>query len=334
MPAPKRARAKQTRTTQAPVKQTLVAVQPVAKPDTGHVVVNFFDGTRQPIKAGTQVLLTVRDGAQNQLFRNYVKTSAVDLELPFHNNFSDNYAIIAYADGYQQAGFQPVKIGPNVPQSLDLMLLPKHGSFNFSGAKWGDLGPKRPLFAGILAASPGASPDAYSQLMEDQPDHLACLLNITTAMQQIFLPQGTPLDYFKQFDLAALAPDRIFGYADAKLVDQVRLAAQQGMFETEPAIDLSLHGDATASFKEIRYGEANVQLTFHEHNRKTIGGVDCVYVEPDIDYFKDPGAHFLLEVIPNTVSGNVSDPRVVYVLRWMACQRAAVPNFDPVYTIE
>jgi hypothetical protein len=329
MPVPKRVRDKQTQP-----RQAMLAVKPAAKPDTGHVTVNLFDGTRQPIKASTQVLLTVRDGAQNQLYRNYVRASSVDLELPFHNNFSDNYAIIAYADGYEQAGFQPVKIGPNVPQALDLMLLPKDGSLNFAGAKWGDLAAKRPLFAGILAASPGASPTAYSQVIEDHPDHLACLLNITTAMQQIFLPQGTPLDYFKQFDLTALAPDRMYGYADAKLVDQVKLAAQQGMFETQPAIDLSLHGDATASFKEIRYGEANVQLTFHEHKRKTVGGVDCVYVEPDIDYFKDPGAHFLMEVIPNTVTGNVSDPRVVYVLRWMASRRAGVPNFDPLYTVE
>ena len=170
--------------------------------------------------------------------------------------------------------------------------------------------------------------------MEDHPDRLACLLNITTAMQQISLPQNTPLDYFRTFDLPALAPDRIFGYADATLVDQVRLAAQQGEFDTEPAIDLSLHGDATSSFKQNQFGEANVQLTFHENNRQTIGGVDCVYVEPDIDYYKDPAAHLLLEVIPNGLTGNVSNPRVVYVLRWIAGRRAGIPNFDPLYTIE
>jgi hypothetical protein len=30
-------------------------------------------------------------------------------------------------------------------------------------------------------------------------------------------------------------------------------------------------------------GEANVQLTFHGNNKRTIDGIDCVYVEPDID---------------------------------------------------
>ena len=63
-------------------------------------------------------------------------------------------------------------------------------------------------------------------------------------MQQISLPQLSPLDYFKTFDLPALAPDRIFGFADAKLVNQVKLAAQQGEFDTQPAIDLTLHPGA------------------------------------------------------------------------------------------
>jgi hypothetical protein len=120
-----------------------------------------------------------------------------------------------------------------------------------------------------------------------------------------------------------LAPDRFFGYADAKLVDQVKLAAQQKTFTQEPAADLALHsggshGPATSSFKQIQFGEANVQLTFHETNRLVIDGVDCVCVEPDIDYYKDPFAHALLEVLPNALSGSISDPRVVYVLRWIA----------------
>jgi hypothetical protein len=153
-------------------------------------------------------------------------------------------------------------------------------------------------------------------------------------MSQIFLAQGTPLDYFKQLDLAALAPDRIFGYADAALVNQVRLAAQKGLFETEPASDLVLHTDATSSFKQVQFGEANVQLTFHENNKKSIGGVDCVYVEPDIDYYKDPGAHAILEVLPNALTSGKTDPRMVYVLRWIAGRHAGVPEFDPLYTIE
>ncbi|MGA7413898.1 MAG: hypothetical protein WBW33_25705 [Bryobacteraceae bacterium] len=312
-----------------------ISVKPAVDPTTGFVTVNVFDGTRQAMPKGTQILLTVHDGAQNQLFRDFVGGPSIKLELPIHNNFADEYSIVAFADRYEQAGFQPVAIGPNVPGQLDLMLLPKNGDFRFAQARWTDILALKPLLGQIFAASlTGNAGDAYAQLMEEHPDRLACLLNITTAMQQISLPQNSPLDYFKTFDLAALAPDRIFGYADAKLVDQVQLAAQQGEFDTQPAIDLTLHGDATSSFKQNQFGEANVQLTFHEKNRKTIDGVDCVYVEPDIDYFKDPGAHLLLEVIPNGLTGNVTNPRVVYVLRWIAGRHAGVPSFDPLYTIE
>jgi hypothetical protein len=326
--APKRAPAK--------AGSPAISISPSVDISTGLVTVNVVDGTRQPVKPGTQVLMTVRDGAQNQLYRDYLNGPSVTLKLPFHNNFADNYSIVAWADGYEQAGFQPVTIGPNAPQTLDLMLLAKDSDYHFAHARWVDVAAQRPLLSQIFSASVdnGDPGTAYSQIMENNADHLACWLNITTAMQQILLPQGSPLDYFKQFDLPALAPDRIFGYADSKLVDQVKLAAQQGEFDTEPAIDLGLHGDATSSFKQLQFGEANVQLTFHEKNTKTINGVNCVYVEPDIDYYKDPLAHALLEVIPNGITGNVSSPRVVYVLRWIAGQHAGVPNFDPLYTIE
>lgn len=145
-----------------------------------------------------QILFTARDGAQNQLFRNFVNSASVTFELPFHGNFADNYLIVAFADGYEQAGFQPVPIGPNVPSQLDLMLVPKNGTFHFAAARWRDLVAQKPLVAGIFAASVTGGPsEAYATLMENHPDHLACLLNITTAMQQVSLPQKSPLDYSK-----------------------------------------------------------------------------------------------------------------------------------------
>jgi len=312
-----------------------LVIQPAVNPATGFVTVNVFNGARQPMAQDKQILLTVHDGAQNQLYRDYVAGPSIKLELPFHNNFADNYSIVAFVDGYLQAGFQPVVIGPSIPGQLDLMLLPKNGSFHFAGARWADILSKKPLVAQVFAASASGAPgDAYADLMETHPDRLACLLNLTTAMQQILLPQGSVLDYFKTFDLPALAPDRIFGFADARLVDQVKLAAQQGEFDTQPSIDLNLHPGATSSYKQNQFGEANVQLTFHGGKRETIDGVDCVYVEPDVDYYKDPAAHLLLEVIPHGLTGMVSDPRVVYVLRWIAGRHAGVPEFDPLYTIE
>jgi hypothetical protein len=58
------------------------------------------------------------------------------------------------------------------------------------------------------------------------------------------------------------------------------------------------------------------------------------YVERDIDYYKDSSAHLVLEVIPNSLTDNVSNPRVVYVPRWIAERHAGIPEFDPLYTIQ
>jgi hypothetical protein len=150
---------------------------------------------------------------------------------------------------------------------------------------------------------------------------LASLLNLATAMKAIQLPNNTPLDYFKEilWD-ESLAQDRFFGYADKSIVDQVRRAAMEHEFAPEPNPGL-FHPDATSSFKQIQFGEANVQLTFHEKDIETIGGVDCIKVEPDIDYFQDLGAYGL------------TDPKKVYVLRWIAGRHAGVPEFAPPYTI-
>jgi hypothetical protein len=93
------------------------------------------------------------------------------------------------------------------------------------------------------------------------------------------------------------------------------------------------HGDATSSFKQISFGEANVQLTFHENDKKKIGSENCIRVEPDIDYFKDVAAHAILEVIVNRVTNSLTDPVQVYTLRWMAGKQAGLPEFDPPYRL-
>ena len=310
---------------------------PALEPQGCTIAISVFDGSRGPVPAGTEVLFTVRDGNQQQVFRDFRQASTLVLnQLKFFNNFGDQYTVLAFADGYEQAGFTPVHVAPNAPQQVDLMLLGKNADFNFARAAWATLQQQRPAVARLLAAG-AASPDEagnrYSDLMEQHPNVLACLLNLTTAMSQILLPSGTPLDYFKQAIWNdSMKQDRFFGWADARLLEQVRLAALHGQFAPEPA-SFVFHSGATSSYKQIQFGEANLQLTFHENDRLQIDGVDCVKVEPDIDYFKDLGAHFILEVVPNGVTGGLTDPRQVYVLRWMAGRRAGVPEFDPLYTI-
>ena len=127
--------------------------------------------------------------------------------------------------------------------------------------------------------------------------------------------------------------DRFFAWADPSLVNQVAQAAEQGKFA--PSVGTALfHPGATRSWKEVQFGEASVKFTFHEMDTMSIDGKACVKVEVGVDYFKDAQAHALLEVIVNTLTGSLTDPRDVYRLRWTAARRAGVPDFDPPYLLD
>lgn len=302
------------------------------QPSGSPLMVNIFDGTRQPFPTGTDILYRVIDGNQKQLYtQDQNKPSLYFKDLPFYDNFGDNYTVIASSDSYRQAGFTPIKLSPTVSSGIDLMLIPDDGQFNFSTATWDWIKTNLPFLANGVDDAAGQA--RYEDLMEKKPASLAALLNITTAMRQINLPQGSPLDYLKQILWDdSLAQDRFFAYCDPELINQVRTAAAQGEFAPEIGPGF-FHPGATASWKQIQFGEANVQLTFHEDEKATIGGVPCIVVEPDIDYYKDLGAHALLEAIPNALTGGLTNPQEVYVLRWIAGRHAGVPEFNPPYTI-
>jgi hypothetical protein len=309
---------------------------PGAAPQTSTITVNVFDGTRQPISPAANVLYTIRDDRQNLVIRQNEKSASVAFSgLPFYNT-GDRYTVLASAKGYEQAGYFPVKASPGSPQSVDLMLLHDDGNYNFNGATWDKIRSLHPELGKLLAAgadSDDAAANRYTNLLEEQEPVLACVLNLTTAMSQIHLRQGNPLGYFKLLKWDdSMKQDRFYGYADARLVQQVQWAVEDKTFTPEPGFEI-FHKGATSSYKQIQFGEANVQITFHENDRKEIDGVDCVLVEPDVDYFKDLTAHAILEVLPNGLSGELTDPRAVYVLRWIAGRRSGLPEFDPLYTI-
>jgi hypothetical protein len=294
--------------------------------------------------AGSEVLLTLRDGNQNPVplpHNGYFKASTINVEaLPFFDNFGDNYTVVASAHGYSQAGFMPVKVNPQAPAIVDIMLLGTDATFSFRDAGWDSLKQNYKECARLLAAGAAddaAAHDRYTQLMEQQPAVLACFFNLVTAMSQVFLPIGTPLDYIRELiwddsEQQGMKQDRFFAWTDRKLIDQV-IQAGPKQFSPEPGTAL-FHPGATRSWKQVRFGEANVQLTFHEGQAQQIDGVDCVVVEPDIDYYKDPLAHTVLEVALNAVTHSLTNPRQVYVLRWMAGRNGDAPNFDPPYFLE
>jgi hypothetical protein len=243
--------------------------------------------------------------------------------------------VLVTAGGYCDAGFKPVKITQNAWQRMDLMLVPKEANFNFAEASWDNLRASHHQLFQLLssgAASDAAARERYDDLRENHGPRLAAFFNITTAMETIYLPAGTPFDYLKELIWDEMAQDRFFAYADKELIDQVVQAAGHGDFAPEFGSGL-LHPGATRSYKQVQFGEANVQLTFHEGDTRQIDGVDRVKVEPDIDYYRDLGAHTLLEVIPNTFTGGLTNPKEVYVLRWIAGRHAGIPEFNPPYTI-
>jgi hypothetical protein len=262
--------------------------------------------------------------------------------LTFFDNLFDNYTVIVSAKGYQGAAWKPVNISPAKPATLDLMLVPEGAHLNFSGASWQTLNSVRPPFAQVLSAGIPDASTRYGNLMEQSEGlMLACLLNLLTAMSQITLASGkSPLDYYWQpiWDDSqfALAQDRFFAYVDQAIIGDVVQSARMGAFaeEKDPGI---LHPGATLSYKPTQFDVTNVQLTFHQGNAKTLrrpdgSQVDCIVVEPDIDYYKDLLAHFFLEVVPNKFTKGLTDPRAVYVLRWMVGQQAG-SGFNPLYTL-
>jgi hypothetical protein len=301
---------------------------------TAKILVNCYDGTRQLFPADSNVLLTVTDGNKRTVFRNTVKGPTIIVEVPFHDNFDDQYTVLASPDNGLDAGFFPVNVSPNLVRPVFLMFLPKEQESQFNFASWQDLQQRAPDVSDLVAASDaGKAQQRYEGLVEKTPKSLACLLNILTACRDILLPERTVLEYFKQLvwdsEQFPMLQDRFYVWADPDLVTQVRLANAQGAFAEEPNPGL-LHKGATTSYKQIAFGEANVQLTFHE-NESSPTGTNWVLVEPDIDYFKDMAAHFFLEVIPGFFG--LTDPRTVYVLRWIAGHQANMPEFNPPYTI-
>jgi hypothetical protein len=297
-------------------------------------VIRVFDGTRNRYSDSADLLITAMDGTHRIVHREFHKASEIRLEVRTFDNFRDNYTFVASASGYKQMGVQGIRIRRGLATHVNLILIPSSSSYNFGRARWTDLLAQKPETAAILANGAGsqkAASERYTDLFENNGNAAACLLNITTALEQVFLPEGTALSYLTGVEWGQRGPramkqDRFYAWARTDLVEQLEEAAEEGVFTSAPAV---LHPGATRSFKQKEFGEANVQITLHENDRKE----DNLLVELDVDYFRDPAAHLLLEVLVNKF-GNITDPKVVFALRWIAGLKAGRPAFNPLYTIE
>ena len=330
-------------------------------PERATIVLHAYDGARQLFPATMKWTAQTRDGrftsgGQKTLTFNITGPSAT-LAVPFFDNLFDQYTVLGNAKGYHDAAWYPVHVTDEAPVDLVLMFLPKAGTLHFANATWSNLQKSRRGVAELVTRgceNELAAADKYSEVVERCPDALACFLNIMTSLADMRLPSGKGiLDYYwnigwpigdfkDQNWLTGLQEvfhqDRFFCYVDQAILPDVRAAVGHG-FSQEPNPQAWGHKGATESYKQTQFDMANVQLSFHgrdmraflDANGKT---VSCIKVEPDIDYYKDVAAHGLVEVIPNLVTSGLTDPRVVYAMRWMTAKREGLPEFDPLYTVE
>ena len=308
-------------------------------PDTASLTVRIFDGRRGLINDASDVFVRILDGNQQQHFAGNLMSPLREFKVPVFDNAGDDYAVLASKKGYVGSGFHGIKVSRTHTEPIDLMLIPIRHRFNFTNARFAQLRASHPNYCDLLSAiAPDAGTrwdDLVAEGSADAPV-AADALNILTAMRDIHLAVGTPLDYLKAIRWDGdfgLREDRLFACIDPELVNEVMRAADQGKFDRElnPGF---FHPGATRSYKENQLAEANVQLTFHENTKCTDAGFEtCILMEPDIDYFPDLLSHGILEVIPGFFSK--TDPRAVYVMRWIASRRAfGVQEFNPPYTIE
>lgn len=312
--------------------------------ETGSIRLNIVDGTRQQVPADLSCLIRVLDGRKQPVATQWVKGPVILIPgLPFHDSPDDWYTIIVYADGYNDAGLYPIRLKKGVLIDAFAMLLPKNGRFRFKPST--ELALDSSLYQLIANGTAGEVSTRYQVALENHPLELGALLTIATAIRDIPLDdQSSPLQYYWEVIWDLLMPDRFWAWVDARLADRIaKLAALHSFAEEQDAAHWhpGIRGQvqpATRSWKQTRFDVSNVQLTFHERDTRRISvdgtPVDCVIVEPDIDYYKDILSHGLLEVLPNLITGGKTDPRQVYCLRWMATKLEGVqPDFSPPVTI-
>jgi hypothetical protein len=321
---------------------------PAVASSTGAIRINIVDGTRKPLGAKQDSLIRILDGRHQQVIAPWVTGPSIRVpDLPYRDNLDDRYTVFVHSKGYEDAAIYPVQLKQGGTVDTNLMVLRDKPLFHFR--PWPDMQSIDPQLLQLLTNGDASPGKRYADTMEKTPNQLGALLTIGTAVRDIALDDRTnPLQYYWEVIWDALSPDRFWAWVDARLADRIARMADLQAFapETDAAHwhpGLPGHAPpvlpATRSWKQTRFDVTNVQMTFHEDDRATrktpLGeSVQCVVVEPDIDYYKDLLAHGLLEVLPNALTKGKTDPRKVYSLRWMATKQEGLAAFDPPVTVD
>jgi hypothetical protein len=292
------------------------------------------DGTRNPLPDNVRVLVTLsafRDNKNVQLRSEYRYGSrhVFDVE---HLDMGDRFIVNIDPDGYSDSGFGPFSAAPGKTCRVGLMALPHTRRFNFDSATWEALRDNaQDLFRVISFRDPedeAAARERYNELRTNNPQALAAVLNILTAVADMhWKVDGRPIEFFKGLIWKDMQQDRFYAWAHETFLGRVEEAAAGGEFKPSPK---GPHKGASITYKQTNFMTANVQFSFHEGVTAEFGGEKYTKVELDIDYFGDTLSH-MFEVIYNGLKGD-TDPMKVYVLRWAEGQYSGVP-FNPPLTV-
>ena len=304
--------------------------------ETAVLTVRVFDGRRLLMTNPSNIRVRIFDGNQIEQWNGTINNADQRFDVPFFDGPRDWYRVVVSRPGWSTAGMYPVKLSQAQPAVVDLMLVPDQNRLNTTAARFAALQQSHPRYCSLLTAINTDVGDRWDKLLTEENALIPIdFLNLLTAMSAIALPSGkTPFDYLRAVDWdKSPQQDRFWVWVDRDLIDDVKSGAAKGHFDREPNPG-ALHPEATLSYKEIQLGEANVQLTFLENATCASPGFEaCKLMEPDIDYYDNLIAHGFLEVLPGFFSK--TDPRMVYVLRWMSSRRiSGMHEFDPPYTIE
>jgi hypothetical protein len=311
----------------------------------------FYDGFGDELaRAGEEILLTVRDGREKTVVRQFFRGPKVGVKTDFTNSTQDHHVILASLKRHRDAGFMPVRVQEKDDTPVHLMLLPREARFAF--ASFAQVEHDHPELFALFDRCFNATAAAQFELLQNGPMRapLACLLNIVEALAILPLAAGQQhtnlVDYIHSLEvkesLQWLRQDRFFAWVDPDI--ETAIKANGNVFRQAPD---ALHPGARISYKQFGFGEANVQITLHPEHQGQPGGQELIKAEFDIDYFRDDGAHLLLEVFPNMLkrfvfgsgsSQSLTDPVTAYGMRWIASKQAKpgqqLREFRPAFGIQ
>lgn len=295
---------------------------------SGDLAIELFDGTRHRLSSFAGVSFQLYDGLQRLVKEGQADSSTISVAGLATNLVENRYTLIMSVDGGTSVSITPIHVAPASLTKMHAMVVRRNDGYDL-GRVEEELSPRvRPQMARLFA---GEKRESLGRFEREQAEVAAGLLNMTTALDEFRWKDTSLLSYFQSISLENARRDRFFAWVDKHLIDVMEELAANGQSQHIP-MSWTFHPGATTSYKEVRLSEANLQVTFYESKRSVEGGKDCVYAEVDIDYYRDPIAHFFCEVVPHWFNHGTADPRVVYQMRWTECANKGL-SFDPPYVL-